>query len=259
LRKRIVAGNWKMHTDLLGALDLVESIVESLEPEDIETTDVVVAPPAPFILPVSDIVDEMDFISVAGQNCHHQVSGAYTGEFSAEMLAAAGADAVILGHSERRQYFGETDEAVAQKIKQAHQAELAVIYCCGEKLEERKSGIYKKVIADQIRAALFGLDAAAMDNIVIAYEPVWAIGTGETATPEQAQEVHAYIRSLIAGHFGSIVADGISILYGGSCKPDNAESLFACPDIDGGLIGGASLKAKDFVAIIKAMAIKDRS
>jgi triosephosphate isomerase len=256
LRKRIIAGNWKMHTDLLEALDLVEDIVDGLSAEDVETTDVVVAPPAPFILPVSDILDEYDFISVAGQNCHQELSGAYTGELSADMLAAAGADSVILGHSERREYFGETDAVIAKKIQRAHVAELAVIYCCGEKLEERKNGTYKMVIENQVRTALFELTPEAMDNVVIAYEPVWAIGTGETASPEQAQEVHAFIRTLIAGHFGQQIAENTSILYGGSCKPGNARDLFACPDIDGGLIGGASLKASDFIAIVKAMDVK---
>jgi triosephosphate isomerase (TIM) len=259
LRKRIVAGNWKMHKNLHGAIDLCEELVAALNPEDTETTHVVIAPPAPFLMAVSDVLDEYDFVTVAAQNCHQATHGAYTGEFSAEMVASVGADAVILGHSERRQFFGETDTLIAEKIKAAHAQELVAIYCCGELLADRKSGNYKQVVAAQIEAALFGLAVEALENVVIAYEPVWAIGTGETASPEQAEEVHAFIRSLIAKQFGLAAAQNMSILYGGSCKPNNAEELFACENIDGGLIGGASLEAKDFAAIVRAMRVKDKA
>lgn len=248
-----------MHQDLHGAIELCEAVVAALQPADVENTHVVLAPPAPFLMAVSDLVGDYDFVTIAAQNCHQAEKGAFTGEFSADMVASVGADAVILGHSERRQYFGETDALIAEKIKAVHAQELIAIYCCGELLADRKSGNYKNVVAAQIETALFGLDAAALENIVIAYEPVWAIGTGETATPAQAEEVHAFIRNLIAKQFGTAAAQNTSILYGGSCKPNNAEELFACENIDGGLIGGASLDPKDFAAIVRAMHVKNKA
>lgn len=259
MRKRIVAGNWKMHKDLTSAIELCEAVAAALSPEDVENTHVVMAPPAPFLMAASDVLSDCDFVTIAAQNCHQADSGAFTGEMSAAMVASVGADAVILGHSERRQYFGETDALIAQKIKAALAEELVAIYCCGELLADRKSGNYKAVVGAQIEQALFDLTAQELENVVIAYEPVWAIGTGETASPAQAEEVHAFIRSLLAQKFGASVADQVSILYGGSCKPDNARELFACSNIDGGLIGGASLKAADFVAIVKAMRVKDEA
>lgn len=204
---------------------------------------------------MSDVVNELvdnPFIAVAAQNCHEKDSGAYTGEISAPMLASLDLDAVIIGHSERREYFGETNANCNAKISQALNNELAAIYCIGETLDERKSGKYMDVILQQCAEGLEGFIDQDMDNIILAYEPVWAIGTGETASPEQAQEVHAGIRAWLVERFGSQTAEDVTILYGGSCKPGNAAELFSQPDIDGGLIGGASLSADDFTAIIEA-------
>jgi triosephosphate isomerase len=204
---------------------------------------------------LNDVVEslvENEFISVAAPNCHHEESGAFTGEISAPMLASLDLDAVIIGHSERRQYFGETNADCKVKIGQALNNELAAIYCIGETLEERKSGQFMEVILKQCAEGLEGFIAEDMDNIILAYEPVWAIGTGEVASPEQAQDVHAGIRTWLAERFDSETAENVTVLYGGSCKPGNAADLFAKKDIDGGLIGGASLSADDFTAIIAA-------
>ena len=191
-------------------------------------------------------------MKIAAQNCHQEMSGAYTGEISAAMLADLGLDYVILGHSERRAYNGENNALLAKKVDTTLSQNLKVIYCCGETLEERKSGVHFDLVANQIKEGVFHLDAEAMKNIVIAYEPVWAIGTGETATSAQAQEMHAHIRTVLTDKYGANLAESTSILYGGSCKPSNAEDLFSQSDVDGGLIGGASLKAEDFISIIKA-------
>lgn len=192
-------------------------------------------------------------IEVVAQNMHQATSGAFTGEISGAMLKGINVDTVILGHSERRAYFGETDAVLEEKVAAALQQDLEVIFCFGEELEDRKSEKHFEVVAHQIKNALFGLDAAALKHIILAYEPVWAIGTGETASPEQAQEMHAFIRNLMAEKFGQASADGISILYGGSVKPNNAQEIFSKADVDGGLIGGASLKAEDFFAIVKSL------
>ena len=256
MRRKIVAGNWKMNKTLDEALDLVQDLTDMLTDDILGDTDVIVAPPS-VILP--DVVEELwdvDYIAVAAQNCHHEKSGAYTGEISAGMIASLEADAVIVGHSERRLYFGETDDMIAQKIDRCFEEDLVPIYCCGETLEERKSGKHFEVVSNQITAALSHLSDEEMMEVVIAYEPVWAIGTGETATPEQAQEMHAFIREHLSVIFNADVADEVSILYGGSCKPSNARELFANPDVDGGLIGGASLEAADFAAIVEAMKVK---
>jgi triosephosphate isomerase len=252
MRRKIVAGNWKMNTTYNKAMDLVAELKSSLTEEVVGETGVIITPPSVFL---SDVVNELvdnPFIAVAAQNCHEQDNGAYTGEISAPMLASLDLDAVIIGHSERRQYFGETNESCKVKIGQALNNELAAIYCIGETLEERKSGNYMDVILSQCAEGLEGFSEEDMDNIILAYEPVWAIGTGETASPEQAQEVHAGIRAWLVERFGGETAQDISVLYGGSCKPGNAAELFAQPDIDGGLIGGASLSAADFTAIVKA-------
>ena len=252
MRRKIVAGNWKMNTTYNEAMDLVAELKSSLTEEVVGETGVIITPPTVFL---SDVVNELvdnPFIAVAAQNCHEQDNGAYTGEISAPMLASLDLDAVIIGHSERRQYFGETNESCKIKIGQALNNELAAIYCIGETLEERKSGNYMDVILSQCAEGLEGFSEEDMDNIILAYEPVWAIGTGETASPEQAQEVHAGIRAWLVERFGGEAAHDISVLYGGSCKPGNAAELFAQPDIDGGLIGGASLSASDFTAIVKA-------
>jgi len=252
MRRKIVAGNWKMNTTYNEAMDLVAELKASLTEEVVGETGVIITPPSLFL---SDVVNELvdnPFIAVAAQNCHEQDSGAYTGEISAPMLASLDLDAVIIGHSERREYFGETNANCNAKISQALNNELAAIYCIGETLDERKSGKYMDVILQQCAEGLEGFIDQDMDNIILAYEPVWAIGTGETASPEQAQEVHAGIRAWLVERFGSQTAEDVTILYGGSCKPGNAAELFSQPDIDGGLIGGASLSAAEFTAIIEA-------
>ena len=229
---------------------LVREILDGLKETDIDT-EVVLAPPFPYLTPFAKMLTDIDRIHLSAQNCSQHDNGAYTGEISAQMLASFKVSHVIIGHSERRQYFDETDELIAGKITKALEHGLVAIYCFGETLEQRKAGQHKVVVTRQIRSALLGLGREHMSNLVLAYEPVWAIGTGETATPEQAQDIHRHVRELMTELFGS---DGqnVSILYGGSCKPNNAHELFSQPDIDGGLIGGASLKAEDFLAIIKS-------
>lgn len=244
----MVAGNWKMHKDRAGALDLIKSFVEAADglPTDV---DMVIAPPYPFLaLAVEQVKGTC--IMVAAQNCHAATQGAYTGEVSVGMLKSIGVQACIVGHSERRQYFGENDAEVGRKVKALFDAGLLPIYCCGELREEREGGAHFTVVEQQIKEALGGLDAAALARIVVAYEPVWAIGTGLTATPEQAQEMHAFIRRTLHGLAGES-ANAIPILYGGSCKPDNAAGLFGQADINGGLIGGAALEAGSFLELVR--------
>lgn len=250
MRKKIVAGNWKMNTVVSEGVELAKGIVAQLSsvPEDVT---LVVAPPFTHLVSVGLAIKGTS-IALSAQNCADQPKGAFTGEVSAAMLSGAGCSYTILGHSERRQYYGETSEKLVEKIKLALAEGLKVIFCVGEKLDERNAGKHFETVGNQISEVLFKFDAAQMANIVVAYEPVWAIGTGVTATKEQAQEIHAFIRKQIADKFGKEVADDMSILYGGSCKPSNARELFACPDIDGGLIGGAALKADDFIAIAKS-------
>jgi triosephosphate isomerase len=252
MRLKIVAGNWKMNLSFEEAEELISSIADQLEEIDLEETEVVICPPYPYLEMALDIADESVF-SVGAQNISQFDNGAYTGEVSARMLASMDVDYCIIGHSERRKYFGETDEIIAQKIDQALTHEFIIIFCCGELLSERRAGKHFDVVRQQIEKALFSLSEKEFYNIVIAYEPVWAIGTGENATPEQAQEMHAYIRSLIASRYGHDVANETSILYGGSCNSKNAPEIFAQPDVDGGLIGGASLNADEFIKIIKAI------
>jgi triosephosphate isomerase len=198
-------------------------------------------------------VAEGSVVEIAAQNMHQEKSGAYTGEISAEMLTSIGLKSVVLGHSERREYFGESDALLAEKVNAALANGLEVIFCFGEVLEDRKSGNHFSVVESQISNALFHLEAAAWGSIVLAYEPVWAIGTGETATAEQAQEMHAFIRKIVADKYDAALAQEVSILYGGSCKPGNAKEIFSKEDVDGGLIGGAALQAEDFIAIIEAI------
>lgn len=252
MRKKIVAGNWKMNMNVQSGHVLVADILKTL-PELTENRQVVIAPPFINVMITATALENRPFISCAGQNCHHEASGAYTGEISAEMLAMAGANYVILGHSERREYFNETDELLAKKTNAALKAGLKVIFCCGEPLSVREAGTENDFVAGQIRAGLFHLNAEQMEQIVVAYEPIWAIGTGRTASSQQAQDMHQHIRSVVRGQYGAGVAENMSILYGGSCKPSNASELFACADVDGGLIGGASLKADEFLGIINAM------
>ena len=232
--------------------DLVSAIMDKLEQVTLDAdTQMIICPPFPYLEMVSDFGDE-SYFSVGAQNVSDQEMGAYTGEVSAAMLESMELDYCIVGHSERRAYYHETDEIVAAKVKRLLAHYIRPIVCCGEVLEERESNRQLEVVKRQITDGLFHLTAEEFADVVIAYEPVWAIGTGKTATPDQAQEMHAFIRSLIAERYGQEVADNTSILYGGSCKPSNAKELFAQPDVDGGLIGGASLKADDFVAIAQA-------
>ncbi len=250
MRKKIVAGNWKMNKTYQEGIDLAIEISKAVTEKGDKNVTVVITPPFTHISEVNKVVNN-DRISVAGQNCATETSGAYTGEISAEMLWSAGADHVILGHSERRAYYGETNELLNTKVKKALEFNLTPIYCVGEVLEEREAGKHFDVIKEQIETVLFDLDVNDFEKVVVAYEPVWAIGTGKTASAEQAQEVHKYIRTLLIDKFGN-AANNTSILYGGSCKPSNAKELFANPDVDGGLIGGAALKADDFIQIINA-------
>ncbi|MEC3907496.1 triose-phosphate isomerase [Tamlana sp. 2201CG12-4] len=248
MRKQIVAGNWKMNNDL----SQTEALITDLKAQEKTTNaEVMVAPTAVNLSQACNSVKGSN-IEVIAQNMHFAENGAYTGEISADMLKSIGVNTVILGHSERREYFNETDEMLAKKVDAALAKGMRVIFCFGEELADRKAGNEETVVESQIKNALFHLEAAAFQNIVLAYEPVWAIGTGETASPEQAQDMHAFIRKTLADTYGTEVADNMSILYGGSVKPANAEEIFSKPDVDGGLIGGASLKAEDFFAIVNA-------
>ncbi len=252
MRSKIVAGNWKMNKNVNDSKALAEGLVNELKDVTLENTRVIVAPTFVNLTTVA-AATEGSAVEVAAQNMHQEASGAYTGEISAEMLTSIGLKTVILGHSERREYFGEDEALLAKKTDAALANGLEVIYCFGEVKEERESNTQEQVVEKQISEALFHLDAAAWSNIVLAYEPVWAIGTGLTASADQAQEMHAFIRGLVANKYGAEVAENVSILYGGSCKPSNAEEIFSKADVDGGLIGGASLKAEDFAAVIKAI------
>ena len=252
MRKHIVAGNWKMNKTFSEADELVSGIMDKLEQVTLdENTRVIICPPFPYLEMVSDYGDD-SYFAVGAQNVSDQEEGAYTGEVSAKMLESMELDYCIVGHSERRAYYHETDAIVAAKVNQLLAHNISPIVCCGEVLEEREANKQFEVVKRQIVDGLFHLTPEQFADIIIAYEPVWAIGTGKTATPEQAQEMHAFIRSLIAEKYGEEVAEETSILYGGSCKPSNAKELFANPDVDGGLIGGASLKADDFINIAMA-------
>ncbi len=248
MRKKIVAGNWKMNTSLKAGLELAKSVNGK-----VEKTDVTIILCTPFIhlAEVKKVINK-PALFLGAQNCADKESGAYTGEVSAEMIKSTGATHVILGHSERRAYYGETDELLAVKVKLALKNELIPIFCIGEVLQERESGKHFDVVKSQLEKGLFHLTPEDFGKIVIAYEPVWAIGTGKTATPDQAQEIHKVIRDSIKAKYGDTIAANCSILYGGSCKPSNAAELFANPDVDGGLIGGAALNAEDFMGIVNA-------
>ncbi|RMB61077.1 triose-phosphate isomerase [Dokdonia sinensis] len=248
MRKNIVAGNWKMNKDLPETIALAEELKKQ---ENTGTAEVIVAPTYVSLYAAYERFRESG-ITVAAQNMHQATSGAYTGEISAGMLKSVGVETVILGHSERRAYFAEGDELLAKKVDTALENEMRVIFCFGEELEERKGEKHFDVVESQLKNALFHLPADAWKHIVLAYEPVWAIGTGETASPEQAQDMHAFIRKTVATKYNETVADDVAILYGGSVKPNNAKEIFSKPDVDGGLIGGASLNAEDFFAIVNA-------
>ena len=252
MRKKIVAGNWKMNLVQHEAISLVSDIVKLLKSDSIRYVEIILAPPfvfTPFI--VKQVADER-LISIAAQNCSDKAHGAYTGEISAAMLQSVGVSSVLIGHSERRNRYHENDTLLAEKVKQVLSNKLTVTYCCGEMLAQREDKTHFKIIEDQLKGGVFHLSEAEFKNVVIAYEPVWAIGTGVTASSAQAQEMHQYIRKLIAANYDEIVANNTSILYGGSCNEKNAAELFALPDVDGGLIGGAALKAESFVSIIKS-------
>ena len=250
MRQKIVAGNWKMHKNAEETEDLLNELIDKL-PNDVEAQIIV----APTFVNLASAVDHLEFtnIGVAAQNMHQNESGAYTGEISADMLKSIGVNIVILGHSERRAYFHETDTILAQKVTTALKHNMTVIFCFGEELKDRQDKQHFNVVENQLRDGLFHLENRDWKQIVLAYEPVWAIGTGETASPEQAQEMHEFIRETIRKRFGSDVAEEVSILYGGSVKPENAKEIFSKPDVDGGLIGGAALKASDFPAIAAAI------
>lgn len=252
MRSKIVAGNWKMNNDLAASNALANGLVEGLKGKILNNTRVVVAPTFVNLTAVKQAT-EGSVVEVAAQNMHQAKSGAFTGEISGEMLTSIGLESVILGHSERREYFGESDALLAEKVNAALANNLEVIFCFGEVLEDRKSGNHFTVVESQISNALFALEASAWKNIVLAYEPVWAIGTGETASADQAQEMHAFIRKIVADKYDAALAEEVSILYGGSCKPGNAKEIFSKEDVDGGLIGGAALQAADFIAIIEAI------
>lgn len=250
MRKKIVAGNWKMNKNLQEGVALATELNEVLS-TDKPNCGVVICTPFIHLASVANVINK-NIIGLGAENCADKASGAYTGEVSAEMVKSTGADYVILGHSERRAYYGETAEILKEKVNLALANNLEVIFCIGEVLEEREAGKQNEVVRTQLEGSLFELTAEQFSHVVLAYEPVWAIGTGKTATAEQAEEMHAFIRQTIADKFGAEAADNTTILYGGSCKPSNAKELFAKPDVDGGLIGGASLKAADFKGIIDA-------
>ena len=249
MRKQIVAGNWKMNNDLAGTEKLISELIKQ---KHTSKAEIMIAPTFTNLWAAFEALRQSE-IEVIAQNMHFAENGAYTGEISASMLKSIGINTVILGHSERRAYFNETDELLAKKVNTALANDMTVIFCFGEELADRKAGKEEAVVASQIKNALFHLEASAFSNIILAYEPVWAIGTGETASPEQAQDMHAFIRKTLANKYGNDVANKVSILYGGSVKPDNAKEIFSKLDVDGGLIGGASLKAADFFAIVNAI------
>jgi triosephosphate isomerase len=250
MRKKIVAGNWKMNKNLQEGIELAKELNEALS-ADKPNCDVVICTPFIHLAKVSEIIDH-ETIGLGAENCADKQKGAYTGEVSAEMVKSTGAEYVILGHSERREYYNETPEILKEKVLLALENGLKVIFCIGESLEQREKNQQNEVVKAELEGSVFNLSKEEFANIVIAYEPIWAIGTGKTATSEQAEEIHAYIRSVIEEKYGKETAENTSILYGGSCKASNAPELFAKPDIDGGLIGGASLKCADFKGIIDA-------
>lgn len=251
MRKKIVAGNWKMNMDYSEGISLFSEIVNMVRDE--KNGDQIAVICSPYIHLNSLAQLGAGVVKIGAQNCHQNESGAYTGEISAKMIKSTGSEYVLVGHSERRQYFAESDELLAEKTIIALKNDLTPIFCIGETLDERNNGSYYHVLESQLENGVFGLSAQDFSKIVLAYEPVWAIGTGETASPEQAQEMHEFIRETVRKAFGSDIAENVSILYGGSVKPDNAKEIFSKPDVDGGLIGGAALKADDFVAIVKAI------
>ncbi|MGB0523864.1 MAG: triose-phosphate isomerase [Flammeovirgaceae bacterium] len=252
MRKKIVAGNWKMNLDQAEAQALVSEVVEIAKAELPSDVNLVFCPSFVHLSLVKTLIEGNTQLFLGAQNCSNQPKGAFTGEVSAAMLKSYGVDYVILGHSERRQYFKESNAELAEKVNIALENGLKVIFCCGEVLDEREGNQQEAVVGTQLKESLFHLSPEQFADIVIAYEPVWAIGTGKTASSDQAQEMHAFIRKTLTEKYGEAVAQATTIQYGGSCKPSNAKELFAGADVDGGLIGGASLKARDFVEIGKS-------
>jgi triosephosphate isomerase len=252
MRKKIVAGNWKMNKTFQEAEELILQIADSLASRELRNKEAVLCPPFPYLELATDIAEDASF-SVGAQNVYPEDSGAFTGEISPLMLESMEVEYCIIGHSERRKYFSESHEFLSKKLDALLKHGIRPIFCCGEVLPEREAKKHFKVVGKQLEESLFHLKAAELKNVIIAYEPVWAIGTGVNATPGQAQEMHAFIRKLIASHYSVKLSGEISILYGGSCNAKNAPELFSQADVDGGLIGGASLKAEDFIAIVDAL------
>ena len=252
MRKQIAAANWKMNKRLDEGKTLLENILNAVSSANVNQ-EVVFAVPFPYLVPLQSLVEGKQNISLSAQNCHHKTSGAYTGEVSIDMLDSININYCIVGHSERREYFAESNEVLAEKVNLCLSKNITPIFCCGEPLDIREAGTQNQHVEQQLQESLFHLDATAIQKVVIAYEPIWAIGTGKTASSDQAQEMHAHLRSVMAGKYGTEIAAEISILYGGSVKGANAVELFSQPDVDGGLVGGASLIADEFVQIIKAL------
>lgn len=251
MREYLIAGNWKMNLGYEEAENFVSQLVDAVDAYELdEGVNVLVCPPF-LMLPIAADIAFDSNLWIGAQNVYHKTNGAYTGEISATMLAESGAEFCIVGHSERRQYFGETDEMINIKTKMLLENEIYAIVCVGETIDERRAGREREVVRTQLVGCLNGLSDADMKKVVLAYEPVWAIGTGETATPQQAQEMHAYIREVLGSKFDTELAEQVQILYGGSMNSGNAHELLSCPDVDGGLIGGASLKADQFLSIVK--------
>lgn len=252
MRKQIAAANWKMNCTYQQGEQLLDDILGA----NIALADhqeVIFAVPFPYLIMAKSETEDENNYFVAAQNCFNKKSGAYTGEISAEMLNSIGIPYCVLGHSERREYFKESNQMLAEKLNLCLENEITPIFCCGEPLNIREAGTQNSFVETQLKESLFHLSDAAIRRLVIAYEPIWAIGTGKTATSEQAQEMHAYLRSVLAKQYGAKTADAISILYGGSVKANNAKELFSCPDVDGGLVGGASLNAEEFITIIESL------
>lgn len=252
MRKQIAAANWKMNCTFQAGEKLLDEILDA-EIELLSHQFAVFAVPYPYLLMTRSELEEEQNYYAAAQNCHHKKAGAYTGEVSVEMLHSMNINYCVVGHSERREYNGETNSMLADKVDLCFESFITPIFCCGEPLSIREAGAQNEFVATQLKESLFHLPADTIKNIIIAYEPIWAIGTGKTATTEQAQEIHQFLRSVISGQYGEGIANEIPILYGGSVKANNANELFSCPDVDGGLVGGASLVAADFIAIIKAL------
>jgi triosephosphate isomerase len=251
MRKKIVAGNWKCNTNVQEGIELAKAVNSIVAEKGADDVVVVLGTPFTHLVKVAETVNT-DRINVASQNCAAEAKGAFTGEVSVSMIKSTGATHVILGHSERREYYGETSETLNKKVALTLEAGLTPIYCCGEALDIREAGTHNDYVVNQLKETVFQLSADDFKKIVIAYEPIWAIGTGVTASSDQAQDMHANLRAAIAENFNAEVAEGTSILYGGSCNPKNAKELLANKDVDGGLIGGASMKAEDFIQIINA-------